>query len=504
MTTYRTAGGKTYTLQSSVSSTQTTLTLTSFKVPVSGDDLTMALMSTSVAYGTIAPRTSQSEFISFTGITQNADGTATLTGVTRGLNKTFPYTEDTDFKLPHAGATQFILSDAPQVFNQYAALVNDNTWTGQQTFPQSGTASAALVGAVYAAPTQDTEVASKKYVDDTASFGAPLATTTTAGIIELPTNTELEAGTNLGGTGAGLVVMNQQYGARKILGYNRTTGSANAYTLDLTNAPTAYATGQKVGFTASFANTGNATVNVSGLGAKNLFLASTGLFSGAIATDAYIGAVYDGTVFEITEGSDLISTAASANTIGFRRSTGDMTVPTTPTNSTDATSKAYVDSLGTGFIGSGAPGTTTTNTTANVATISIVGGTLSTNKALRIRVTVQAAISATNNGATYTMTYGGTTVGTFGYTGSSGTPTVTGLVVTDIVLVGAGTTGTQKANVTNFFTTTSGGGGTTATPIVQTNSLSVDSTVSQNLLISCTAGASVTGTLIDYLIEKVT
>lgn len=127
-------GGKTYSLQSSINSTQTSITLSSFTVPVSGDNITMALMNTDVAYGTIAPRTSQAEFISFTGITQNADGTATLTGVTRGLNKAYPYTEDSDFKLPHSGGSQFILSDAPQLFNKYSVIENDEQITGEKTF----------------------------------------------------------------------------------------------------------------------------------------------------------------------------------------------------------------------------------------------------------------------------------------------------------------------------------------------------------------------------------
>lgn len=344
---FRTMSGQSFTLGSSISSTQTTILLTSFKVPVSGTDITMATMGTDIAYGTLAPGTSSAELISFTGVTQNADGTATLTGVTRGLDKEYPGTEDSNFKQPHAGQTIFILSDAPQIINtEMAALRNDNTWTGRQTLPQSGTASAARAGAVYAAPTQDTELATKKYVDDTASFGAPLATTTTAGIVEIPTATQLETGILLGETGAGLVVLNAQYGARKILGYNVTGGTPNAYTLDVgSSAPTAYATGQIVGFLASFTNTGNATLNINGLGAKNLFLGSTGLFAGAIATNSYIGAVYDGTQFDIIEGSNLITASATASTLPLRRSTGDITVPSTPTASTDATSKGYVDGL---------------------------------------------------------------------------------------------------------------------------------------------------------------
>jgi hypothetical protein len=147
---YNPAGGQTYTLQSSISSTQTTITLSSFTVPVSGDLITMSLMNTDIAYATIAPKTSSSEFISFTGITQNADGTATLTGVTRGLSKVYPLTEDTDYKLPHSGQSTFILSDAPQVFNKMAILSNDNVFTGQNEVP---------------VPLDDADIANKGYVD---------------------------------------------------------------------------------------------------------------------------------------------------------------------------------------------------------------------------------------------------------------------------------------------------------------------------------------------------
>jgi hypothetical protein len=111
----------------------------------------MALLNTDIVYATIGPKTSSSEFISFTGITQNSDGTATLTGVTRGLAKKYPLTENSTFKLPHSGQTTFILSDAPQVFGlQYAALKNDNIFTGQNEVP---------------APLDDADIANKGYVD---------------------------------------------------------------------------------------------------------------------------------------------------------------------------------------------------------------------------------------------------------------------------------------------------------------------------------------------------
>lgn len=175
MATFFPAGTGTYTLQSSISSTQTTITLTSFKVPVSGDNLTMALMNTSIAYGTISPRTTQSEFISFTGITQNGDGTATLTGVTRGLNKTYPYTEDSDFKLPHAGATQFILSDMPQVFDKYVSVENTQTISGAKTFSVQNAQTSA------GNPVTDNEYARKAYVDAVATGGVSNNRTIVAG-----------------------------------------------------------------------------------------------------------------------------------------------------------------------------------------------------------------------------------------------------------------------------------------------------------------------------------
>lgn len=137
MSIFHPAGAGTYALNSSIGSTDTSVTLSSFLEPVSGTPYTMVLLNTDIAYGTIAPRTSSSEFISFTGITQNADGTATLTGVTRGLAKKYPFTTSVTFKLPHSGQSVFILSDSPQVFEKYSVLENTETITGLKTFTQS-------------------------------------------------------------------------------------------------------------------------------------------------------------------------------------------------------------------------------------------------------------------------------------------------------------------------------------------------------------------------------
>ncbi len=137
MATYNPAGGTTYTLNSSISSTQTSFILSSFLEPFTGTPYTMALLNTDIVYFTIAPKTTQSEFVSGTTLTQNADGTCTVGGVTRGLAKKYPFTTDSAFKLPHSGQTQVIMSDAPQVFVKYASIDNDITIHGLWTFDQN-------------------------------------------------------------------------------------------------------------------------------------------------------------------------------------------------------------------------------------------------------------------------------------------------------------------------------------------------------------------------------
>ena len=52
--------------------------------------------------------------------------------------------------------------------------------------------------------------------------------------------------------------------------YAAATGAVNTYEITLTPAPTAYAVGQKFTFKANLANTGTATLNVNGLGAKTI------------------------------------------------------------------------------------------------------------------------------------------------------------------------------------------------------------------------------------------
>lgn len=117
---------------SGVGATDTSITLQGFQTP-DGTNITSGLLGTT-NYGTLEPGTSREEVISFTGVTQNVNGTATLTGVTRGLQFTTPYTASSPLRKAHAGSTIFIMSNNPQLYEALASGENDETITGQYTF----------------------------------------------------------------------------------------------------------------------------------------------------------------------------------------------------------------------------------------------------------------------------------------------------------------------------------------------------------------------------------
>ena len=186
---YSPSGGGTYRTASSISSTQTTITLSSFAEPVSGTKYTMAVLNSDIAYGTIAPQTNYTEFISFTGITQNANGTATLTGVVRGLGRSYPYAETSALKQPHSAQSIFILSNSPSLYSEYVTKRNDQTITGINTFTASP---------IVPTPTLATQAANKAYADSLTIAGTPVADTATGGRVQIGTGLQAASSTPLG------------------------------------------------------------------------------------------------------------------------------------------------------------------------------------------------------------------------------------------------------------------------------------------------------------------
>lgn len=234
---------------SGISATATTIILSSLEhiAAVGGGTVAMTDLGT-LAWGTLEPGTSREEVISFTGITQNADGTATLTGVTRNLKTYSPYDQYSATGYAHAGGAVFIITNNPQMYDNFANKGNDETITGLWDFSTSiptlpasnpttanqatrktyvdgldalamhlaGTETVTGVKTFTstAKPKYDThptfsaneELIDKKYADDLAIAGAPNASETVKGIVEEATDAEVTAGTAAGATGARLFV----------------------------------------------------------------------------------------------------------------------------------------------------------------------------------------------------------------------------------------------------------------------------------------------------------
>lgn len=77
-------------------------------------------------------------------------------------------------------------------------------------------------------------------------------------------------------------------------------GSANAQTITLSPAITAYAAGQTFRFIAGNTNTGATTLNVNGVGAKNIYKnGAVALIGGELVSGGIISVVYDGTQFQL-------------------------------------------------------------------------------------------------------------------------------------------------------------------------------------------------------------
>lgn len=143
--------GQTYTLAGSgLSSSDTSFTLTSFTITQNGYRVQDSDMSDTF-YVTLEPGSrSRQEIASCTTVTQNGDGTATISGCTRGLLPITPYTASSSMAFAHAGGSTVIFSDPPQLFNEAAFKDNDETITGNW-----------LIGT----PLSSDSIANKAYVD---------------------------------------------------------------------------------------------------------------------------------------------------------------------------------------------------------------------------------------------------------------------------------------------------------------------------------------------------
>lgn len=286
----------------------TSVVLTSF-TDIYGNALSMADFG-DTGYGTLEPDTTNEEAFTFTSVTTNANGTVTLGGVSTTLAKS-PYTATSGLVRAHAGGTKMVITDTAAFWNTFANTANQNTFADVQTFN---------VPSVQATdPTSSTQVANKHYVDVTAVAGAPNASTTVKGIIELATQAETDARTATGGTGASLVIPTTTVRSTLHSDYAADTGSANAYAIAPSPAITAYTVGQQLSFKATNTNTTTSTLNVNSLGTKTIKRPTgSDLVANDIVSGQIVSVEYDGTNFQmISPSSNTLTSTANITSTSY-------------------------------------------------------------------------------------------------------------------------------------------------------------------------------------------
>lgn len=298
---------------SGIDTTVTQITLSSFKLPDASTTITMAMFG-AVGYATIEPGTSREESIKFTGVTQNANGTAVLTGVTRGLDFVYPYGSKSVYIKSHAGGTTLVISNTSAYYNEFAVKQSTGTISAVWTFTSSS------VPQFNGEPTftTGTQIVDKTYVDSVATSGAADANFTTKGLTQLATTSQLEQGTATTSATVYLVPSAGQFNATSTgrdVPVARPSGKLSQGWIDLTE-PFTFSGGvtstgalvQSGTSTFSGPTTLSATTTVSG------GLSVTG--TSTIATTTFTGAV-NGTIWQQLANVSLSSPASSLSSGTF-------------------------------------------------------------------------------------------------------------------------------------------------------------------------------------------
>lgn len=244
-------GGKPYTLSGSgISSSATSITLSSFTLPTDSREIVTADLVGGVGdkfYITIEPNsTSKKEFVSCTAVNQSASTeAATLSGCTRGLRFTTPYTASSTLQLSHAGGARVVISNPPQLYQSIIDYINNATTSGAVDASQT------VKGIV--------EVATGLEAASTTAVGsggttAPLALTTTISTSTKPSSGHFVVVTDIGG------------------GLNNFIASTTIPNLTLNGTTTLTATTTYITVSSTSSNSTN--VRITDIG-KNFFIATS-------------------------------------------------------------------------------------------------------------------------------------------------------------------------------------------------------------------------------------
>jgi hypothetical protein len=110
--------------------------------------------------------------------------------------------------------------------------------------------------------------------------------------------------------------------------YAADAGAANTLVVTLAPAPTVYTTGMRIWVKVNATNTGAATINVNGIGAKSIKKITGGDPSpGELFATSIVELVYDGTNFLLLTFSSVSAGAAGSTVVEFNSGSGNFVVP---------------------------------------------------------------------------------------------------------------------------------------------------------------------------------
>jgi hypothetical protein len=294
-----------------------------------------------VGYLTIDPQSSQRvERVSFTTVDSAGIG---FTGITRGLfNKGGGGASTVNAHYHPVGSPVIIAFGADEFADFLSVFVTTSaspTVAGIWTFTNPNYP---RMDVSVPFPTDPEQLVTKDYADSLTFAGAPDASTSAKGIIQIPTQAEVDGKTATGSTGALLVTTPDTQRSTLLSDYTVDTGAADAYVIDPTPPISAYITGQQFTFKATNTNTTTSTLNVSSFGPKTIKKqdGATNLAPGDIQLGQIITVEYDGTNFQMLNPSGSIASTLALTFFG-NGSDGNITIGVNTSLSRDM----YYDNL---------------------------------------------------------------------------------------------------------------------------------------------------------------
>ncbi len=181
----------------------TSITLKSM-TDIDGSALSMSGDFGTIGFGTIDPGNGTlEEQISFSGLTNNANGTVTLSGV-KNVLFLYPYTQTSGLFKTHAGSAPFVISNTSGFYDELTSKTDDETITGTWTFPSTDPTRAGIGSDVDTAT--NTAFVTFGQLSRQAIAGAANASETVKGLVQLATPAQAAAGTSTGSSAARLTI----------------------------------------------------------------------------------------------------------------------------------------------------------------------------------------------------------------------------------------------------------------------------------------------------------